>query len=137
MSSLPLTLAILLAGVTLGWTAFFSFFVAPQAFRDLDAGRANRFVRNAMKVGHPTLAGVAFAAGLSAFWGGSIAGGGVMALCGGLYLMAAWALAPRDDKLPPPGGKRKLSTARVVAAGLTAGIMALVVIGVVLIGLKV
>jgi hypothetical protein len=132
MTDLAISLALILAGVTLGWTAFFSFIVSPQAFRELDHGRANRFVRNAMKTGHPVVAGLSFAAGVFAILNGALAGGGVMAITGVMYLLAAWTLAPRDDDRPPPGGKRKLSTARVVAAGLTAGLMALVVIAIVL-----
>lgn len=137
MEHLTLTVALVLAGATLGWTAFFSFIVSPQAFRDLDAGRANRFVRNAMKNGHPTLAALAFASAVLALLGAAFAGAGVMAVAGGMYLMATWALAPRDDALPPPGGKRKLATARIVAAGLTAGIMGLVLIGIALIAVRV
>jgi hypothetical protein len=132
MTDLTLALAMILAGVTLGWTAFFSFIVSPQAFRELDHGRANRFVRNAMKTGHPALAGLAFGSGALAVLSASLAGGGVMAIVGVMYLLAAWTLAPRDDDRPPPGGKRKLSTARIVAAGLTAGLMALVLIAVAL-----
>jgi hypothetical protein len=137
MAEFTIPFAILLAGVTLGWTAFFSFVVSPQAFRELDHGRANRFVREAMKTGNPAVAGFAFASALLAVLGMAIAGGGVMAIAGVLYLLAAWTLAPRDDKLPPPGGRRRLSTARIVAAGLTAAIMVLVVLGVVLIALRV
>jgi hypothetical protein len=106
MAEFTIPFAILLAGVTLGWTAFFSFVVSPQAFRELDHGRANRFVREAMKTGNPAVAGFAFASALLAVLGMAIAGGGVMAIAGVLYLLAAWTLAPRDDKLPPPGGRR-------------------------------
>lgn len=137
MTDFTLSLALILAGVTLGWTAFFSFIVSPLAFRELDHGRANRFVRNAMKTGHPALAGLAFASGLTALLGASIAGAGIMALAGAMYLLAAWTLAPRDDDRPPPGGKRKLSTARIVAAGMTAGLMALVAVGAGLIAFRV
>lgn len=137
MEQLGQGLALVFAGMSLGWTAYFSFIVAPQAFRDLDQGRANRFVRNAMKNGHPAVAGMSFIAALAGAAGGALAGGSVMALAGVLYLLARWTLAPRDDERPPPGGKRKLSTARVVAAALTAMIMIVVVAGIVLIGLKI
>lgn len=129
--------ALVLAGMTLGWTAYFSFIIAPQAYRDLDQGRANRFVRNAMRNGHPTVALFSFIAGGAGAVAGAFAGGSVMALAGVLYLLARWTLSPRDDERPPPGGKRKLSTARIVAAGLTAMIMLLVIAGIVLIGLKI
>lgn len=119
--------ALVLAGTIAGWTAFFSFILAPQAFRDLDAGRAKRFIRNAMKTGHPVLALVSFGAGALALLGGGIVSGSLLVLAGAFYLMAAWALAPRDDERPPPGGKRKLDTARVVASMVTAFILVVVI----------
>jgi len=128
--------ALVLAGMALGWTAFFSFVIAPQAYRDLDQGRAGRFVRNAMKNGHPAVAGLAFASALAGLAALSIAGASVMAVAGVLYLLARWTLAPRDDETPH-GAKRRLTTARTVAAALTAMIMLVVLAGVVLIGLKV
>lgn len=137
MTDFILAIALMLAGATLGWTAFFSFVVSPQAFRDLDHGRANRFVRNAMKSGHPPLAGLAFASGVAAILGASFAGAGVMVVAGVMYLLAAWTLAPRDDDRPPPGGKRKLQTARIVAAAITALLMVLVLIGASLIAFRV
>lgn len=137
MENFILAIALMLAGATLGWTAFFSFVVSPQAFRELDHGRANRFVRNAMKVGHPPLAGLAFASGVAAILGASFAGAGVMVVAGVMYLLAAWTLAPRDDDRPPPGGKRKLQTARIVAAAITALLMVLVLIGAGLIAFRV
>jgi hypothetical protein len=51
--------------------------------------------------------------------------------------LARWALAPREDDGPPPGGKRKLGTARIVASALTAMIMLVVLAGIVLIALKI
>lgn len=135
MFDIAQTIALVLAGMTLGWTAMFSFIVAPQAFRDLDQGRASRFVRNAMRGGHPALALFCFAGAGVGVLGGAIAGAGVLSLAGVLYLLARWALAPRDDTRPPPGGKRKLQTARIVASGLTAMIMPVVIAAIVLISL--
>ncbi|MBU6372280.1 MAG: hypothetical protein KJS97_06075 [Alphaproteobacteria bacterium] len=137
MEQLGQGVALVVAGMTLGWTAFFSFVIAPQAYRDLDTGRAGRFVRNAMKNGHPAVATFAFVSAGFAVLGSAMAGASVMGVCGVLYLLALWALAPRDDERPPPGGKRKLSTARIVAAGLTAMIMIAVCVGIVLIALKI
>jgi hypothetical protein len=129
--------ALVFAGFALGWTAHFSFMVAPQAYRDLDQGRANRFVRNAMRNGHPAVSGVSVIAAVAAVIGGAVAGAAVMAIAAAMFLLARWALAPRDDDGPPPGGKRKLGTARIVASALTAMIMLVVLAGIVLIALKI
>jgi hypothetical protein len=136
MSDLGQGAALMLSSFILGWTAFFSFLAAPQAFRDLDQGRANRFVRNAMKSGHPIVAGASFVTGVVGALGGAIAGGAIMGLAGVLYLMAAWTLAPRDDPRPI-GGRRVLKTARVVASMLTALIMVVVLVGAILIAIKI
>jgi hypothetical protein len=121
-------LALVLAGAIAGWTAFFSFVVAPQAFRDLDAGRAKRFIRNAMRTGHPLLAAASVGAGAVALLAGRVVSGSLLLSAAAFFLMAAYALAPRDDERPPPGGRRKLDTARVVASMVTAFIL-MVVIG--------
>jgi hypothetical protein len=137
MSDFGAGLALIFAGAALGWTGFFSFVVAPMAFRDLDQGRADRFVRNAMRNGHPVLAGLAWIAAGGALIAGALAGAVVLALAGAMYLLARWTLAPREDKRPPPGGKRVLKTSRIVASGMTAFIMLLVLAGAVLAGLKI
>lgn len=124
------SLSLVLASMALGWTAYFSFIASPQAFRDLDAGRAKRFIRNAMKGGHPIVAIVCLVAGAIAFMGAKPGGAIVLASCGALFFLACWTLAPRDDDRAPPGGKRKLDTARVVAALLTAMIMLVLVAGI-------
>jgi hypothetical protein len=129
--------ALVFAGISLGWTAYFSFVVAPQAFRDLDQGRANRFVRNAMKNGHPPAAGLALIAAAAAVAGSAVAGAAMMGVAATLFVLARWALAPRDDGPPPPGARRKRSTARVVAAALTAMIMVVILAAIILIGLKI
>lgn len=136
MEAFSQSLALAAAGMALGWTAYFSFQAAPQAFRDLDHGRANRYVRNAMKTGHPLVAALCWVAGGAALFGGAIAGAVTLALAGALFMLARWTLAPRDDPRPA-GARRVLSTARVVAAGLTATMMLLILGAIVLIGLKV
>jgi hypothetical protein len=137
MTELAQGLALVLAAFAAGWTAFFSLMIAPQAFRDLDQGRADRFVRNAMKGGHPVAAGVCAASGISAFMGGAPGGGAVIGLCAVMYVMAAWTLAPRSDTRPPPGGKRVLKTARIVASMITALIIlvAFAAIGMIALGI--
>lgn len=130
------SLALVLAGAVLGWTGYFTFLAAPQAFRDLDNGRANRLVRNAMKSGHPAAAGLALAGAGAAALAGAVAGAAVLAMAAVLYLIARWALAPRDDERPA-GATRRLKTARIVAAALTAVILVMVAIGAGLVGVGV
>jgi hypothetical protein len=129
-------LSLVLAAFAAGWTAYFSFMIAPQAFRDLDQGRADRFVRNAMKNGHPLAALVCVGSAVFAALSGAMGGATAIGLCAGMYLMAAWALAPRTDTRPPPGGKRVLKTARIVASMITALIIlvALVACGMIAFG---
>ncbi len=113
-------MGIALIGASLGWIALFSGVVAPISFKDMDHGRANRHVRRVMKLGHTPLALLAFA-GAGALALGGAPGAGLIASIGAVVLLLAqWALAPRDDNRPPPGGRRKLQTSRIVAAGLTA-----------------
>jgi hypothetical protein len=50
-----------------------------------------------------------------------------------LYMLARYALAPRDDPRPA-GATRRLKTARIVAAALTATILMALVAAAVLIG---
>jgi hypothetical protein len=137
MSEIALALSLLFAGAALGWTANFSFLTAPQAMRDMDFGRATRFVRNSMRNGHGPLAVITWVGAFAGYLAGAIAGGTVLAIAGVLYLLARYALAPREDKLPPPGGKRNLQTARIVAAWMTAMIMILVAVGAVLVALRI
>jgi hypothetical protein len=136
MTELALALSLVLGGSALGWTAYFSFQAAPQAVRDLDAGRANRYIRNAMRGGHGVVAMICFLAGVSGLIGGAVAGAIVFALSGAFYLLARWTLSPREDARPAMG-RRKLSTARIVAAGLTASLMILVLAGTVLVALQI
>jgi hypothetical protein len=129
-------LGLVLAAMVLGWTVLFSLVVSPQAFRTLDTGRAKRMIRDTMKRGHPLVAMVAAAAAASALFAGAVGGAVVMACSAGLFMLAAYTLAPRDDP-KPKGGHRKTDTARVVAAMLTVMITCVVIAGVVLIGMKV
>ena len=48
-------IALVLAGMALGWTALFCFVVAPVSFKDMDYGRADRHVRRIIKAGHGAL----------------------------------------------------------------------------------
>jgi hypothetical protein len=117
-------LALVLAGVALGWTALFSFVVAPVSFKDMDYGRADRHVRRIIKSGHGALAIVCFLAGGLALASGAIAGAVIAGLTAVFYLMCQWTLAPRDDPRPA-GGRRQMKGQRIVASLLTAGGMPL------------
>lgn len=121
MTDLAIQLAIVFASVALGWTMLFSFVVAPVSFKDMDQGRADRHVRRVIKAGHGLLAGVCVLAGVAAVAAGAYGAATVAIICGVFYLMCQWALAPRDDR--PIRGHRKLKTARIVASGLTALVM--------------
>lgn len=136
MSALTQGLGLVLAAIALGWTVFFSLVVSPEAFRTLDAGRAKRMIRATMKRGHPLVAMVAAGAAASALFAGAVGGAVVMAASAGLFLLAAYTLAPRDDP-KVKAGHRKTDTARVVAALLTLMIACAVAAGVVLIGMKI
>ncbi|MGE0828614.1 MAG: hypothetical protein AB7O04_04600 [Hyphomonadaceae bacterium] len=117
-------IALVLAGMALGWTALFSFVVAPVSFKDMDYGRADRHVRRIIKAGHGALALLCFAAGGFALLSGAIAGAVIAALAAIFYLMCQWTLAPRDDPRPA-GARRQMKGQRVVASMLTAGGMPL------------
>ncbi|MGE0046182.1 MAG: hypothetical protein AB7J28_01995 [Hyphomonadaceae bacterium] len=124
-------LALVAAGMALGWTALFSFVVAPVSFKDMDYGRADRHVRRIIKAGHGALAALCFIAGAFALLAGSIAGAVIAAITAVFYLMCQWTLAPRDDPRPP-GGKRNMKGQRIVASLLTAGGMPLMLASAVL-----
>ena len=53
--------AIVLAGASLGWIVLFSFVLSPVAFKQFDAGRAERLVKHVMNSGHGILGLIAFA----------------------------------------------------------------------------
>lgn len=120
MDHFALSTAIALFGAGIGWVALFSGVVAPVSFADLDHGRANRHVRAVIKRGHGVLAGLVLLGSAAAFFGGALGGAVIGGIAAGVFVLCQWALAPREDSRPPPGGKRKLQTVRVVAAMLTA-----------------
>ncbi len=130
MTDLAMQLALVLAGIALGWTMLFSFVVAPVSFRDMDQGRADRHVRRVIKAGHGIVAAVCLLAALAALSAGAFGGATIALICGVFYVMCQWALAPRDDR--PIMGKRKIKTARVVASGLTALVMPVLIASMVL-----
>ncbi len=127
-------LAIFLATLTIGWTCCISFAVAPQAYRELDRGRGDRFVRNIIKSGHGFLALFAMLAAAMGLISGALGGALVMAMAAFFYLMARFALAPRTDN-KPKAGSRKTKTARVMASALTFMIIPVAVAGMIMIGL--
>ena len=129
-------IAIFLATITVGWTACISFMVAPQAFRTLDRGRGDRFVRNLIKGGHGFLALLALLAAIFAVIGGAVAGAVTMGLVAFFYLMARYALAPRTD-YRPSGARRVMKTARVAASAITAFIIPVALAAMVMISIGV
>ena len=136
MIELAQKLAIFLCTLTVGWTSCISFAVAPQAFRDLDRGRGDRFVRNLIKGGHGFLALLALLSAVFALIGGAVAGAVTMGLVAFFYLMARYALAPRTDPRPA-GARRVMKTARVAASAITAFIIPVALAAMVLIALSV
>ena len=122
--------AIVLAGASLGWIALFSFVLSPVAFKQFDAGRADRLVKHVMNSGHGILGLIAFASAIAALMAGAIAGAAVAAVAGVFAFMCKFALAPRDDR--PIKGHRVLKTARIVASGLTAFIAPVLIAAIVL-----
>jgi len=122
--------AIVLAGASLGWIMLFSFVLSPVAFKQFDAGRAERLVKHVMNAGHGILGLIALLSAIAALMAGAVAGAAVAATAAVFAFMCKFALAPRDDK--PVSGHRVLKTARVVASGLTAFIMPIVIASIVL-----
>lgn len=106
-----LSLALVLAGTALGWSAFFSFVAAPIAFRDLDQGRADRYLRNIIESGHLVPASIAALAAGAAFAGGGPGAAGLLLIAAFLFVVARFAVSP--------GARRRAST-RILASGLTA-----------------
>jgi hypothetical protein len=130
MEPLAQATAIVLAGVSIGWITLFSFVLSPVAFKQFDAGRAERLVKHVMNSGHGILGLIAFASAIAALMAGAVAGASVAAVAGAFAFMCKYALAPRDDK--PIKGHRVLKTARIVASGLTACIALVLVAAIVL-----
>lgn len=122
--------AIALAGASLGWIMLFSFVLSPVAFKQFDAGRAERLVKHVMNSGHGILGLIALASAGASLAAGAIAGAAVAAVAGLFAFMCKFALAPRDDK--PIKGHRVLKTARIIASGLTAFIAPVLIAAIVL-----
>jgi len=122
--------AIVLAGASLGWIMLFSFVLSPVAFKTFDPGRAERLVKHVMNAGHGILGLIALASAVAALLSGAVAGASVAAVAGLFAFMCKFALAPRDDK--PIKGHRVLKTARIVASGLTAFIIPVLIAAIVL-----
>lgn len=122
--------AIVLAGASLGWIMLFSFVLSPVAFKQFDAGRAERLVKHVMNAGHGILGLIAFASAGAALMAGAVGGAAVAAMAGAFAFLCKFALAPREDK--PIKGHRVLKTARIVASGLTAFIMPVLIAAIVL-----
>ena len=125
-------LAIFAATMTIGWTSCISFAVAPMAFRELDRGRGDRFVRNTIKEGHGFLALLALLAAGLGLISGAFGGAIVMAMAAFFYLIARYALAPRTDERPA-GARRVMKTARIAASAITAFVIPVVLAGLVMI----
>jgi len=122
--------AIILAGASLGWIMLFSFVLSPVAFKQFDAGRAERLVKHVMNQGHGILGLIAICSAIAALAAGAVAGAAVAAVAGLFAFMCKFALAPREDR--PLQGHRVVKTARIVASGLTAFIAPVLIAAIVL-----
>lgn len=130
MQDIAQTSAIVLAGMSLGWIALFSFVLSPVAYKTFDGGRAERLVKQVMSSGHGLLGLIALLSAVAALISGAIAGASVAAIAGVFAFLCRFALAPRTDK--PIQGRRVVKTARVVASGLTAFLMPMLAAAIVL-----
>lgn len=135
MEAISQATAIVLAGASLGWIMLFSFVLSPVAFKQFDAGRAERLVKHVMNAGHGILGLIALASAAAALMAGAIAGAATAAVAGVFAFMCKFALAPREDR--PIKGHRVLKTARIVASGLTAFIIPILIAAIVLTLLKI
>ncbi len=122
--------AIILAGASLGWIMLFSFVLSPVAYKTFDQGRAERLVKGVMNSGHGILGLIALASAIAALMAGAVAGASVAGVASAFAFLCRFALAPREDK--PIKGHRVLKTARIVASGLTAFIMPVLIAAIVL-----
>lgn len=123
-------LTFVLAGMGIGWIALFSFVVSPVSYTTFDGGRAERIVKAVMQRGHGLLGVICFFAAIAALVAGAIAGASVALIACVFAFMCRFALAPREDK--PIKGRRVLKTARIVASGLTAFIIPVLIAAIVL-----
>jgi hypothetical protein len=135
MEAVAQATAIVLAGASLGWIVLFSFVLSPVAFKQFDAGRAERLVKHVMNQGHGILGLIAMCSGIAALMAGAVAGAAVAAVGGIFAFMCKFALAPREDK--PIKGHRVIKTARIVASGLTAFIAPILIAAIVLTVLRI
>lgn len=130
MEAISQAAAIILAGASLGWIMLFSFVLSPVAFKTFDQGRAERLVKHVMNAGHGILGLIALASAAAALLAGAVAGASVAAVAAAFAFMCKFALAPREDK--PIKGHRVLKSARIVASGLTAFIIPVLLASIVL-----
>jgi hypothetical protein len=130
MQATAQALAIVLAGASLGWIMLFSFVLSPVAYKAFDQGRAERLVKHVMNSGHGILGLIALCSGIAALVAGAVAGAAVAGVAAIFAFLCKFALAPREDK--PIKGHRVLKTARIVASGLTAMIMPVLIASIVL-----
>lgn len=130
MQQIATASALILAGASLGWIVLFSFVVSPVAFKQFDAGRAERMVKHVMNAGHGVLGLIALASALAALMSGAVAGAAVAGVAAAFAFLCKFALAPREDK--PISGHRVVKTARIVASGLTAFIAPVIIAAIVL-----
>jgi hypothetical protein len=114
--------ALVLAGSAIGWIALFSFVLAPTVFgMDFERSRGERVVKSVMKSGHGILAVLILFSAVAALFSGAVAAAAVGGVAAIFAISCKWALAPRKDR--PIRGRRVIKTARIVASGLTAAIM--------------
>ena len=130
MTEIAQVTTFVLAGMGIGWIALFSFVLSPVSYTTFDGGRAERIVKAVMNRGHGLLGLLAFFAAIAALMAGAIAGASVAAVAGVFAFLCKFALAPRADK--PLQDRRVIKTARIVASGLTAFIMPVLVAAIVL-----
>jgi hypothetical protein len=123
-------IAIVLAGASLGWILLFSFVLSPASFDTFDQGRAERLVKNVMKSGHSWLASLCLLSGIASLLSGAVGAAVVAGVAACFAIGCQWALAPRTDR--PVRGHRVLKTARIVASGLTACIMPVMIVAILL-----
>ncbi len=130
MTDLAQLLTFVLAGMALGWIALFSFVFSPVSYATFDGWRAERIVKSVMQRGHGLLGVISFFSAITALIAGAVAGAVVALIACVFAFLCRFALAPREDK--PLKGRRVLKSARIVASGLTAFIMPVLIAAIVL-----
>jgi cellobiose-specific phosphotransferase system component IIC len=127
--------SIILAGASLGWITLFSFVLSPVAFKQFDPGRAERLVKHVMNAGHGILGLIALCSAGAALLAGAVAGAAIAGVAAAFAFLCKFALTPREDR--PIQGHRVVKTARIVASGLTAFIMPVLIASIVLTMLRI